>query len=78
MINDLQQLHYTEVTEMLDMYSETDQAFMLWYLLQRYIEDVDKQEKKQDMVQEYALTEMLKIHRLVAEQMREVLYYKWS
>ena len=34
---DLQQMHFTDISDMLDDYSENDRAFMLWLLLQDYI-----------------------------------------
>ena len=78
----LQQEHYCEIAELISTYNETDRAFMLWYLLQDYINDTVEEQKKYNEdkadVKEYALHEMLRTHKIVAEQMRDLLYYKWS
>ena len=79
---DLQQMHYTAIDDMLDDYSESDRAFMLWDLLQDYIEDIDKEmysyNENTATVKEYAMYQMFRTHKIVAEQMRDILYYKWS
>ena len=81
-IEDMMQQHYTEIDEMLEQYSETDRAFMLWLLLQDYIADCEKEDSEyyEDTVDvtRYALHEMLRTHKVVAEQMRDILFYKWS
>lgn len=82
MTMDLQQMHFTDISDMLDDYSENDRAFMLWLLLQDYINSIEEEQKDYDesktTVKDYALHVMLKNHRMVAREMREVLYYKWS
>lgn len=82
MTMDLQQMHFTDISDMLDDYSENDRAFMLWLLLQDYINSIEEEQKDYDeskaTVKDYALQVMLKNHRMVAREMREVLYYKWS
>jgi len=79
---DLQQIHFTDISDMLDDYSEDDRAFMLWLLLQDYIKSIEEEQKDYDdskaTVKDYALQVMLAKHKTVAEEMREVLYYKWS
>ena len=79
---DLQQMHYTAIDDMLDDYSESDRAFMLWDLLQDYIEDIDKEmysyNENTATISEYALHQMFRTHKIVVEQMRDILYYKWS
>lgn len=82
MTMDLQQMHFTDISDMLDDYSENDRAFMLWLLLQDYINSIEEEQEDYDeskaSVKDYALQVMLKNHRMVAREMREVLYYKWS
>ena len=75
-----QQLHFTEIAELIDLYSEEDKAFMLWYLLQIYIKDTETQLPKieVDNATTYAVSEMMRNHLKVANEMREVLYYQWS
>lgn len=75
-----QQLHFTEIAELIDLYSEEDKAFMLWYLLQTYINDTETQLPKIDITNAttYAVSEMMRNHIKVAKEMREVLYYQWS
>lgn len=79
---DLKQMHLTDLSDMLDDYSEEDRAFMLWLLLQDYINSIEEEQKDYDeskaTVRDYALQVMLGKHKTVAEEMREVLYYKWS
>lgn len=74
--------HYRELDNLLEEFSETDRAFMLWILLQDYIDDCEKEDNEyydsNTDVSRYALHEMLRTHKLVAEQMRNILYYKWS
>lgn len=78
--DELKQLHFSEITELIDLYSEEDKAFMLWYLLQTYIEETKEQLPKIDVnnATSYAVTEMMNQHIKIAEQMREVLYYQWN
>ena len=75
-----QQLHFTEIAELIDLYSEEDKAFMLWYLLQIYIKDTETQLPKieVDNATTYAVSEMMRNHLKVANEMREVLFYQWS
>jgi hypothetical protein len=79
---DLREMHYNDISDMLDDYSEDDRAFMLWLLLQDYINSIEEEQKNYDeskaTVRDYALQVMLGKHKTVAEEMREVLYYKWS
>ncbi len=79
-IEDLMQQHYTEISDMIDEYSESDKAFMLWYLLQIYISDTETQLPKIDIenATTYAVAEMMRNHIKVAREMREVLFYQWS
>ena len=77
------QQHFEEIANEIDTYSESDQAFMLWYLLQDYISNAEERLKDSiikdfDNVKEYALNEMAREHIRVAKQMREVLFYEWS
>lgn len=78
--DEMQQLHYTEITELLDLYSDQDQAFMLWYLLQIYIKETKEQLPKVDVndATSYAVAHLMSNHIKVAEEMREVLYYQWN
>ena len=79
---DLQQMHYTDISDMLDDYSESDRAFMLWLLLQDYINGVEEEQKNYEenkaTVRDYALQVMLRKHKTVAEEMRDILYFQWS
>lgn len=77
---ELKQLHFTEITELIDLYSEEDKAFILWYLMQKYIEDTKNQLPEIDVsnATTYAVTQMMCNHIKVAEEMREVLYYQWN
>ena len=77
------QVHFEEIANEIDTYSEGDQAFILWYLLQDYINDAEEKLKSDDIddysgVKEYALDCMIREHIKVAKQMREVLFYEWS
>ena len=77
------QEHYEEIANEIDTYSESDQAFMLWYLLQDYISNAEERLKSDniedyDSVKEYALDEMAREHIRVGKQMRELLFYEWS
>lgn len=78
--DELKQLHFTEITELIDLYSEEDKAFMLWYLMQKYIEDTKNQLPEIDVnnATTFAVTQMMNNHIKVAEEMREVLFYQWS
>ena len=82
-INDPVQEHFEEIANEIDTYSESDQAFILWYLLRDYIEDAKKRLKSDNIedyesVKEYALDEMAREHIKVGNQIREVLFYEWS
>ena len=76
---ELKQLHFTEITDLIDLYSEEDKAFILWYLMRKYIEDTKNQLPEIDVsnATTYAVTQMMRNHIKVAEEMREVLYYQW-
>ena len=78
--DELKQLHFTEITELIDLYSEEDKAFMLWYLLQKYIADTEEQLPEIDVnnATTYAVANMMDKHIKVAKEMREVLFYQWS
>ena len=77
------QEHFTAIANEIDTYSESDQAFMLWYLLQDYISNAEERLKSDsiedyDSIKEYALDEMAREHIRVGKQMRELLFYEWS
>ena len=77
---EIMQEHFTAITEDIDKYHESDRAFILWYLLQDYINDSKDQIKTENIedVKDYALQTMLMEHIRVGEQMRDVLFYNWS
>lgn len=79
---DTMQMHYADISDMLEDYSESDRAFMMWILLQDYINSIEEEQKKYNenkaTVRDYAYQVFLNKHKIVAEEMREVLYYQWS
>ena len=80
-INDPVQQHFEQIAEEMDKYSEGDQAFILYYLLQDYINKAEEElDRKRDenIVKEFAYDNMLKEHIKVGNEMREVLFYEWS
>ena len=73
-----QQEHFTMIAEALDRYSKSDQNFILWYLLQSYIEDMNDTIKANDdpkSVEQYIFWEKAVEQKKAAEGMREILYY---
>ena len=78
-----QESHFMEIADTIDTYSEQDQAFMLWYLLQDYQKFVCSEAlkehihtEKSDMpIHDYALSELLGFHDRYVKEMREILYY---
>ena len=83
MMTDNQASHFMEIADTIDSYSEQDQAFMLWYLLQDYqkfvcnaaLKERIYTEKSDMPIHDYALSELLGSHDRFAREMREILYY---
>lgn len=74
---EMEQTHYTEIANAIDSYTDTDRAFILWYLLQEYdrlsgMEEVSEEPKT---VSDYAVSVMSLRHHKIAEEMRDVLFY---
>lgn len=78
-----QESHLMEIADTIDTYSQQDQAFMLWYLLQDYQKFVGSEAlkerirtEKSDMpIRDYALSELLGFHDRFVKEMREILYH---
>ena len=71
-----EQAEYRVLADMVDDLDEDQANFVLWLLLSRYSEMCEKEIKETpntNTKQEYALITMLKEHRRVAKQMRDVL-----
>ena len=72
------QKHYDELAETMDEYGKGDRSFILWYLLQDYIEDTQKEldalpvEKDK---RQFAIAVICERQIKAAEEMREILMY---
>ena len=78
---DPMQQHFEQIAEEMDKYSEEEQAFIMYYLLQDYINKASEELNRtynEDIVKEMAYDNMLKEHIKVGNEMREVLFYEWS
>lgn len=75
-----EQDHFTEITEEIDKYAKTDRSFILWYLLEEYIEDAEKELGNLPVVketkQDYAVALMCERQIKEAEEIRDILFYE--
>ena len=77
-IKDPMQEHFQEIAEEMDEYSKQDRQFILWYLMQDFIEEMERDAGKYEFpesVEEYLKHDMAIRLKKSANEIRDILYY---